>query len=121
MGVGLIEVGFRIKYGNSEVRENLGITLQFWPYVMTGQEPYHHYRQWFDQLRKKTVTADLYTNNAGFPDSFDFDIAKRYQKQAEEKVVLLTGGSTAFGVGASSNSTLTHEILATVLNSAQSD
>ncbi len=97
------------------------IAFQFYPYLMTGQVRNFHYRKWIDTVRDRTLVVDVATNNAGFPDAQEFDISKPYPKKPGEKVVVFTGGSTAFGVGATSNSNITHEKLAQLLNAAQSD
>jgi hypothetical protein len=96
------------------------IAFQFYPYWMTGQARNFHYRKWID-ARHRTFDVDVATNNFGFPDAQDFDISQPYAKKSGEKIVLLTGGSTAFGVGATSNSNITHEKLAQLLNATQSD
>jgi len=132
IGVGVailvaIEIGFRLYHATaifaaaSTAEVAKPITFQFWPYVMTGQVAGTHYNVWWDEIRHRMVTVDVATNNAGFPDSEDFDIAKPHAKSENEKIVLFTGGSTAFGVGATSNATITHQKLSKFLNAAQSD
>jgi hypothetical protein len=122
-----VEVGFRV-YANVSERAGASamagpdnVTFQFYPYVMTGQVRNAHYHEWYDSLRRKSVPADVTTNNVGFPDRQNFSISKPYAKQPNEKVVLFTGGSTAFGIGASTNAAITHEVLQRLLNAAQSD
>lgn len=120
-----IELSFRLYYfisGRTGLPASSGIIqLQFIPYGMTGSIPYSRSRLWTDVLHNRTLSADVATNNAGFSNIEDFDIAKPYTKKTNEKVVLFAGGSTAFGVGATSNSTITHMMLEKFLNSAQSD
>ena len=97
------------------------IRFQFHPYVMTGVVPHLHYRVWDDAIRNRKVDADVVTNNFGYPDGQDFNLSVPYRKQPDEKTVLLAGGSTAFGVGATNNAHLIHENLQRFLNDAQSE
>ena len=60
------------------------------------------------------------TNNKGFRIPFDIDISKKYVKEKNEIVILLIGGSTALGVGASDNNTIS-SILKNKLNNNFSD
>ena len=69
-----------------------------------------------DKLKK----AEIRTNNEGFNDPRDFDWRGHYAKAPNEKVVLLVGGSSVWGLGSSSfNSTIAGELQAE-LNRAQS-
>ena len=51
------------------------------------------------------IPANVTANNRGFNDRRDFDYTTSYQKADNERVVLFTGGSTAWGVGSSSTET----------------
>ena len=53
-----------------------------------------------------TYSINYSTNNKGFRIPFDIDISKKYEKEKNEIVILLIGGSTALGVGASDNDTI---------------
>ena len=97
------------------------IFFEFAPYTVTTSVPNHTYLRWFNAIFNKLVDVNYKTNNYGFPNGFDFDLAKPQVKQAGHKVVALAGGSTAFGVGASSNRTSISDRLAALLNGAQQD
>ena len=121
----LLELGARIYSKtpilNAKTSSSPAISLAFMPYLMTGQVPNNHYVLWLDAIRNRNVNVDVTTNNAGFPTSREFNIASPYVKRANEKTVLLTGGSTAFGVGATSNANITDQKLEHFLNAAQTD
>src|SRR5262245_29874752 len=105
----LVEVGYRNFYSASPASaEQHVIWLTFQPYVMTGN-PQTRYSKWKNEFLKSPVDADVTSNNYGFTNRDNFDITKPYQKVANEKVVLFTGGSTAWGVGASNNKNIIHE------------
>jgi hypothetical protein len=120
----VVELGGRIyAHRQPEQTESKKTVLRFafYPYLMTGQEPNAHYRSWYDTIRKRTLAVDLSTNNYGYPDEQDFNLTVPYRKRPGEKTVLLTGGSTAFGLGATANAHLINEDLERLLNAAQSD
>src|SRR5262249_46269541 len=47
------------------------------------------------------IASTITTNSMGFNDPHEFDYTKPYAKSANEKIVLFTGASAAWGVGAS--------------------
>jgi hypothetical protein len=100
---------------------NSAVRFAFYPYLMTGQAPHAHFDSWHDTIHKRTLAVDLTTNNYGYPDEQDFNLTVPYRKRPGEKIVLLTGSSAAFGLGATSNAHLIHEDLERLLNAAQSD
>jgi len=58
-----------------------------------------------DHYRGKSYKAHLKTNNYGFRVPLDFGVRMNVPKADNERVVILTGGSAAYGVGARSNET----------------
>ena len=118
--LGLFEYGYRYFHQVPAAVDNYAIWLTFQPYVMFSN-PKKHYPKWKNTFSNSFVDTDVASNNYGFTDRDDFDITKPYLKAANEKVVLFTGGSTAWGVGASHNANIIHEKMAAFLNSAQSD
>jgi hypothetical protein len=114
----LVEMGVRFSHRTQVADPHPIIWMQFQPYVMTSNGK-GRWTKWHDSFRDKLVDADVMTNNYGYPMREDFQITESYKKAKHEKVVLFTGGSAAWGVGASSNATIIHEKLASFLNKAQ--
>jgi len=56
----------------------------------------------YNFFTNERIPADLKGNNQGFNDKHDFSLTEPYRKAGNERVVLFTGGSTAWGVGATS-------------------
>jgi len=73
-----------------------------------------------DHYRKTSYQARLKTNNYGFRVPIDFGVGMKYEKAPDERVVILTGGSAAYGVGATSNEMTIAGQLERVLNERQS-
>lgn len=117
-----IELGFRlsISYKMPSKQEDNPIDLKFLPYVMFGGPPNHIFSVWVNKYTKETIKSVIKTNSLGIPNDMDFGFNTSYHKQENEKTVLFTGGSAAWGVGASSNSTTITGRLASLLNRAQS-
>jgi hypothetical protein len=117
----VIEFGYRYFYNVAPAKaDEYAIWLTFQPYVMTSN-PQTHYSRWLNEFSKSAVDADVSTNNYGFTNQNNFNITNRYQKAADEKVVLFTGGSTAWGVGASRNGNIIHERASKYLNESQTE
>jgi hypothetical protein len=114
-----VEFGFRFFYNATPAKaDQYAIWLSFQPYVMTSN-PQTHYSKWINEFQKSLNETDVSTNNYGYTDRDNFDLTKPYRKAANEKVVLFTGGSTAWGVGASHNENIIHEKMAGILNEVQ--
>ena len=117
----VIEFGFRYFYNAAPAKaDQYSIWLDFQPYVMTSN-PETRYSKWWNEFSKSFVDADVSSNNYGFTTRSNFHLTKSYQKAANERVVLFTGGSTAWGLGASHNSKIIHEKTAEILNRAQKE
>jgi hypothetical protein len=78
-----------------------GIQLHLVPYVMVAGDR-RKYMQWVDEFTGKLIPTTIESNNLGFNDRHDFNMLETYKKAANERVVVLTGASEAWGVGATS-------------------
>jgi len=78
-----------------------GLWQKFMPYVMFVTAP-GTYSVWANEFTGQTYPAHVVTNALGFNDTHQFDYTKPYHKAANERVVLFSGGSVAWGVGATS-------------------
>lgn len=104
-----------------------GLWQRYSAYVMFTTAP-GPYKAWTNQLTGANITSTVATNALGFNDPHEFDYTKPYKKAPNEKVVLFTGGSVAWGVGATATdrtvagrmqhylNQLQHEIKYTVIN-----
>lgn len=97
---GAVELYFRLRHP-AEARLPANALWQvFRPYVMFTTTP-GHYPGWQNEFTGKTIASTVTTNSLGFNDPHEFSYTKPYQKEPNEKVVLFTGGSSAWGVGSS--------------------
>ena len=71
------------------------------------------------RIKDANLDVRVRTNNLGFRIDMEMDLFTRYDKRQNEKVVLLTGGSAAFGIGATDNDTTIAGQLQQELNSRQ--
>jgi hypothetical protein len=117
--LGCIEFYFR--HWGHEKQENLpnGIWQTFQPYVMTTSAPSDH-KENFNTFTKETYRSTVRTNSLGFNDSHEFSLTRPYNKAANEKVVLFTGGSAAWGVGATATDRTVAGRMQYYLNTEQS-
>ena len=102
--LGAIEAYFRWTHPTTAVsafKPTNGIWQKYAPYVMFLTAP-GAYSAWTNQFTGKTYPAHIVTNALGFNDHHELDYTKPYRKAANEQVVLFTGGSVAWGVGATS-------------------
>jgi hypothetical protein len=99
--LGAIELYFRWKHpaGPSEFATTNGLWQKYAPYVMFLTAP-GTYSAWSDEFTGQTYAAHVVTNSLGFNDHHEFDYTRPYTKAVNERVVLFTGGSVAWGVGA---------------------
>jgi hypothetical protein len=75
---------------------------------------------WYDQYRQTPIPAqNFYNNKDGFAMGEELSFSSKRPKAANEKVVVLTGGSAMWGVGATSGATTIAGQLELKLNSAQ--
>jgi hypothetical protein len=79
-----------------------GLQLTLRPYTMFANPPYSKYPEWYDIFTSARIPSTVKANNEGFNDKHDFSLTEPYQKAGNERVVLFVGGSTAWGVGATS-------------------
>jgi hypothetical protein len=97
--LGGIEFYFR-HWGNEKPDGLLnGLWQSFQPYVMVTTAP-GEYRRFFNTFTNETYPSTVRTNSLGYNDRHEFIVGRPYKKAANEKVVLFTGGSAAWGVGA---------------------
>jgi hypothetical protein len=76
-----------------------GLWQSFQPYVMVTTAP-GEYKRFYNTFTNETYPSTVRTNSIGYNDPREFIVGQTYKKAANEKVVLFTGGSTAWGVGA---------------------
>jgi hypothetical protein len=96
--IGVLELYFRSQPAGAAPPSN-ALWQRFQPYVMFTTVP-GDYLQWFDEFTQKLIAANVRTNSLGFNDSREFDFTAPYQRAPGEKIVLFTGGSAGWGVGA---------------------
>jgi hypothetical protein len=117
--LGGIELYFRI-WGHEHQDEMLnGLWQTFQPYVMTTTVP-GEYRQYFNTFTKESYRSTVRTNSLGYNDPHEFSLSRPYEKAANEKVVLFTGGSAAWGVGATATDRTVAGRMQYYLNNLQS-
>src|SRR5262245_5048211 len=104
---------------SAAIEQRNGMQLNPLPYVMFANEPYSQYSTWTNIFTGKKEKADIRANNAGYNDPHDFSWRTPYAKAANEKIVLLVGGSTVWGVGSTSFATTIAGALQTELSRAQ--
>src|SRR5580704_14710304 len=97
------EIYCRCKYpaGPGQFVATNGLWQKYMPYVMFATAPGTD-AVWANELTGQNYPAHVVTNTLGFNDPHEFDYTKPYRKAANERVVLFTGGSVAWGVGATS-------------------
>jgi len=109
-----IEIGFRtVEKTHISHLKNAGQALRFFwtmyrPFVMFVVTPLKHYE--FANLyargaQSKKFDAEFKLNSDGFVIDHELDFSKPYPKGKNERFVLFTGGSAAWGVGATNNNT----------------
>ncbi|MEW6264260.1 MAG: SGNH/GDSL hydrolase family protein [Thermodesulfobacteriota bacterium] len=95
---------------------------KFAQYVMTTNDPRLDIDGvWFDPIHKVKIPYHIQTNNLGFRMKRDLDVTTKYEKSPREKVVLIFGGSAAFGFGNTSNETTIAGYLEKALNARQGE
>jgi hypothetical protein len=119
--LGSIELYYRVNYPyKPQYPDNNGLWQKFLPYVEIGTAP-GKYLQWKNNFTGKTYQADVKTNSLGFNESRELSYTEPYKKAANERVVLFTGGSTAWGVGATATDKTIAGRMQFYLNSLQHD
>lgn len=114
------------RHYDAKIKRGVDLTVQFHPYVMfTTDISEAPKAKWYSYYTKQVVPTDIRVNNLGFVADFDFtytpsaDYLRQYGKQRGEKIILLTGGSAAQGVGATSNEATIAGRMEYYLNQAQ--
>jgi hypothetical protein len=116
----LIEIGFRL---SDRTPQSAGATIQwleFAPFVMF-HNPYipGGTYNWDDVTHGRTFVGKIINNQAGFAMREEVDFSRVRPKAPNERVVIFTGGSTAWGVGSTSNETTVAGRLQAILNESQ--
>jgi hypothetical protein len=96
-----------------------GLWQSFQPYVMITTAP-GDYQQFTNTYTQKTYRSAVRTNSLGYNDPHEFVVGHAYKKAADEKVVLFTGGSAAWGVGATATDRTVAGRMQYYLNTLQS-
>jgi hypothetical protein len=114
-------IEFYFRHWGHEQQDNLlnGLWQSFQPYVMVTTAP-GDYRQFFNTFTNETYRSTVRTNSLGYNDRHEFIVGRPYKKAANEKVVLFTGGSAAWGVGATATDRTAAGRMEYYLNSLQS-
>jgi hypothetical protein len=114
-------VEFYFRTWGHERQDNLlnGLWQTFQPYVMTTTAP-GDYREFFNTFTNETYRSTVRTNSLGYNDRHEFSLSRPYKKAANEKLVLFTGGSAAWGVGATATDRTVAGRMEYYLNTAQS-
>jgi hypothetical protein len=117
--LGGIELYFR-HWGHEQQDKLLnGLWQTFQPYVMITTAP-GDYQDFFNTFTNESYPSTVRTNSLGFNDRHEFDPSHPYKKAANEKVVLFTGGSAAWGVGATATDRTVAGRMEYYLNTLQS-
>src|SRR5262249_31959821 len=117
--LGGVEAYFRITGGPAAAARAEAQFLHIVPYTMFSSPPRMRYPAWVNGFTNEVIPADVTSNNHGFNDRRDFSLTQPYRKAANERVVLFSGGSTAWGVGSSSPDTTIARRIQDHLNSMQ--
>jgi hypothetical protein len=109
-------------WGHEQQEKKLvnGLWQTFQPYVMITTAPGDHL-EYFNTFTKETYPSRVRTNSLGYNDRHEFIVGRPYKKAANEKVVLFTGGSAAWGVGATATDRTVAGRMEYYLNTLQSD
>ena len=98
-----VEGYFRYREGpQPAITPKNALWQEFRPYIMFTTTD-TTYPGWHNLLTGKHFDAHVTTNSLGFRDDRQFSPISVYRKEPGEKVVLFTGGSAAWGVGATAN------------------
>jgi hypothetical protein len=94
-------IEFYFRHWGHETQDKLinGLWQSFQPYVMIATAP-GDYLEFSNTFTHETYRSTVRTNSLGYNDRHEFSVGHPYKKAADEKVVLFTGGSAAWGVGA---------------------
>jgi hypothetical protein len=96
-----IEIGFRIWGGGKQDDDRKRARQKFQPYVMFTVAA-SSYLDVTNTFTKQKIASTIRLNSLGFNDRREFSLTAAYHKAPGEKVILFTGGSAAWGFGATS-------------------
>jgi hypothetical protein len=115
-------IEFYFRHWGHEQKKDLpnGLWQSFQPYVMITTAP-GDYRRFSNRFTKENFSSTVRTNSLGYNDPHEFSLTRPYKKAANEKVVLFTGGSAAWGVGATATDRTVAGRMQYYLNTLQSD
>jgi hypothetical protein len=117
----VVEVGFRLSDDNGSTAGPTAQWLQFTPFMMfTNPHVSGGGYQWDDVLHNQIISSKIANNQLGFAMREEVDFSKLRPKAESERVVILTGGSAAWGVGATSNDANIAGRMQAILNEGQS-
>jgi hypothetical protein len=119
--LGGLELYFRVTKGPFVPPAPNAMFLHTVPYVMFMNHPRTHHPAWTSIFTGETFPADVTSNNHGYNDPRDFSFTEPYRKAPNERVVLFTGGSSAWGVGSTSQKTTIAGRMEHYLNEMQSE
>jgi hypothetical protein len=114
-------IEFYSRHWGHEHQERLinGLWQSFQPYVMVTTAP-GAYQEFSNTFTHENYRTTVRTNSLGYNDPHEFIVGQTYKKAANEKVVLFTGGSAAWGVGATATDRTVAGRMQYYLNSLQS-
>ena len=114
-------IEFYVRHWGHEQQKELvnGLWQSFQPYVMISTAP-GDYPRFSNIFTKETYSSTVRTNSLGYNDPHEFSLTRPYEKAANEKVVLFTGGSAAWGVGATATDRTVAGRMQYYLNTLQS-
>lgn len=94
-----------------------GQYFKFNPYTMIVNEgPLDAKGVWKNALNNASIPFTVHSNKLGFRAPIDFDVTEVRQKEPNEKVILICGGSAVYGFGNTSNDTTIAGWLERILN-----
>jgi hypothetical protein len=121
--LGGIELYYRAAHPESV--DPLADTNKIWatlyPYTMFMGAPSRPSAHWQNTFTNELYASTIVSNSLGFNDRHEFDYTTPYKKAAGERVVLFTGGSTAWGFGATSTEATIAGRMQHYLNALQQD
>jgi hypothetical protein len=114
-------IEFYFRHWGHENQDKLvnGLWQSFQPYVMVTTAP-GDYLLFTNTFTHETYRSTVRTNSLGYNDPHEFVVGQSYKKAANEKVVLFTGGSAAWGVGATATDRTVAGRMQYYLNTLQS-
>lgn len=98
-----------------------GKFLRFHPFVMATGPKREHSLTWVDEFNAGIIQMPVKTNDLGFISPTQYSITGSQLKAKKDKIVVWTGGSAAWGIGASHMEKTTARRLEFYLNQHQSD